>query len=206
MIKDTGYELFLPAVAAAIASKEKRSDQLTDPELKGVVRVTFRDAVVDFIQDSLLYRVSVPIDLYKDVKRYDIIPPDGFLVEDVVRFESNKTKVPKLNHDQESIWLYCCPTQDITQAFYAVLALMPMRRYNCKYDGEFLEKYYEVILAKMFVKLSAMQNRAWRSLGSTVRYERDYVNKLAKAKRRALNGGNTLKIATTRLSKNVSSC
>ena len=102
MTKKTGYELFLPAIATAIASKKKDSEQLSEPELRALVAVTFRDAAIDFAQDSLLYRVHIPIDLYNGVKRYDLIPPEGFMVEDVNRFESNKTKVPKLNHDQYS--------------------------------------------------------------------------------------------------------
>lgn len=195
----TGYELFLPAIAAAIASKKKDNEQLSEPELRSLVAVTFRDAVIEFMQDSLLYRISLPIDLYQDVKRYDIVPPEGFLVEDVVRFESNKTNVPKLNHNQHSIWLACCPTRDIHRAFYVVAALVAKRSKNCKFDDNFLERYYEVILANMFTKITAMQNRVWRSLGSTLRYRRDYINKLAQAKRRDLNGGDILRIKTRRL-------
>ena len=199
----TGYELFLPAVSAAVASKKKDSDQLSEPELRSVVAVTFRDAVVQFMQDSLLYRTSIPIDLYTDVKRYDIIPPEGFLVADVTRFEKNKVNIPKLNNDQESIWLECCPTRDIQNAFYAVVALTAKRSMNCLFDDSFLEKHYDVILANMFSRLTAMQNRTWRSLGSTLRYDREYSNKLAQAVRRDLNGGSILKVKTRRLSHDI---
>lgn len=202
MITKTGYKLFLPAVAAAIAGKEKDERQLTEDELKAVVNVTFRDSAIDFMQDSLLYRESLPIDLYQDVKRYDIIPPNGFIVEDVIRFETNAVNVPKLNHDFKSIELFCEPTRDVDRAFYVVVALVPKRGSNCEFDDEFLERHYEAILANMFMRLSAMQGRVWRSLGQTLRYERSYMRELNQAKRRDLNGGGVLKLKTKRLSSN----
>lgn len=203
MTDKTGYELFLPAVAAAVASKKKGDRELSVPELKAVVAVTFRDAIVDFIQESLLYRVSISIDLYQGVKRYDIIAPEGFIVEDIIKFQTGVLKVPKLRQDLNSIELFCSPIKDTDRAFYAVLALTPKRASNCEFDDEFVEKHYEVILANMFMRLSTMQNRVWRSLGQSIRYERDYISRLNQAKRRDLNGGGILKLKTKRLSHNA---
>lgn len=207
MTDTVGYELFLPAVAAAIAGKQKDSDQLNQSELKAVVAVVFRDSVIEFMHDSLLYRVSVPVDLYRDVKRYDLIPPDGYIIEDVVRFDENKTKIPPHTHDTSSIYLTCCPKKDVDRAFYAVLALVPKRLgHACEFDAEFLEKHYDVILANMMYRLMGMEQRRWRSRGAERQYRKEYTVKLNKARRRDLSGGAVVKIKTRRLSGNDASC
>lgn len=206
MIKQVGYELFLPAVAAAIAVKKKSDNQLTNPELKRVVGVTFRDAVIEFMKDSLLYRVEIPIDLYTDVKRYEFFAPDGYLIIDVVGFLAHNTKIPNNTHNNKQMTLVCCPTHDVEQAFFAEVALQPKRSTNCKFDEDFLEEYYDVILANMFSRLAGMYQRQWRSLGSARAYRLDYVRLLNKAKRRALSGGDVIKIKTRRLTENAPSC
>lgn len=201
-----GYELFLPAVAAAIGAKEKSDDQLTNPELRRVVKVTFRDAVIKFMRDSLLYRIELPIDLYTDVRRYDLIPPDNYLIVDVIGFNEHKTTIPPNNFNNKSITLNCCPVKDVERAFFAEVALQPMRSHNCEFDIEFLEMYYDAILANMFFRLTSMPQRQWRLLGASRAYQRDYIIELNKAKRRALAGGDAIKIRTKRLSEYVSSC
>jgi len=201
MTNKIGYEFFLPAVSASIASKQKNDRQLNEGELKAVVAVTFRDAVVEFTRDSLLYRRSIPIDLYQDVKRYDLIPPNGYMVVDVVEFQENKVKIPFNTYDTKSIYLNCCPDKDIDQAFYVVLALVPKRGTNCKFDEEFIEEYYDVILANMMYRLMNMENREWRSLGAAREYRREYVVKMNQSKRRALNGGAVIKMKNRRLSE-----
>ena len=88
--KTIGYEMFLPAIAAAIRGKEQTDDQLSESEFKQVVAIVYRDTVIQFMKDSWLYRVEIPIDLYQDVKRYDVIPPEGYIVEDIVSFKEHK--------------------------------------------------------------------------------------------------------------------
>lgn len=201
MSKLVGYELFLPAVAAAIASKEKDDDQLNSNELKSLVAGVFRDAVIKFMKDSELYRMEVPIDLYQGEKRYDIIAPDGYLIQDVKSFKEYNTKVPKHLLDDESITLTCCPLKSVDKAFYAEIAIFPKRSNSCKFDEDFLERHYDVILDYMFMRLYAMPKRVWTSLGLIQSYKRDYLNGVAKARRQALSGGSLIKIKTKRLTE-----
>lgn len=195
-----GYELFLPAIAAVAFPKKKSDDHLNEPEFVQVVAVTFRDAVTQFMKDSLLYRIEMPVDLYKDVKRYELTPPNGWLVEDVVGFKTYKTHIPDNSYDNENLWLTCCPTRDIEQAFYVELALIPKRSHNCKFDEDFLERYYDVIMANMMMRFSAMTERSWRSFGVMREHQREYKNKLGQAKRRSMNDGGKLYLKSKRIS------
>lgn len=200
MTRLVGYELFLPAVANAIANKEKDDDQLSKPELKQLVAGVFRDAVIKFMKDSELYRFEVPIDLYINVKNYDIIAPDDYIIQRVITFKEHKTKIPKHLLTDESFTLVCCPIKSVEHAFFAEIAVFPKRRLSCKFDENFLERHYDVILDYMFSRLYAMTQRTWTTLTLVPGYKRDYQHGVNKAVRRALSGGEIIKISTRRLS------
>ena len=203
--KKIGYELFLRAAAEALYGKESSDSQVTQSEFKDIVAGTFIDAVAQFMKDSLLYTIEVPIDLYANNKRYDLFAPEGYLIEDVVELKENKTVIPSHCKDLKSITLTCCPKKDIEKAFYAVLALSVKRSAAiCEFDCDFIERYYDAILANMFKRFAAMGQRDWKSLGSVSRLERDYMNYLNDASRQALNGGEKVKLHTRRMTSNAS--
>lgn len=196
-----GYELFVPAIAAIAFPKKKREDQLNEGEFKQLVAVTFRDSIIEFMKDSLLYTVDIPIDVYKDVDTYDIIPPTGYVIEDVKSFLTNKVNIPKYILNGHSLILSCKPTKDIYSAFYIRLAVSPKRSSGiCEFDEDFIEQYYDVILCNMKMKFADMTVRNWRSFGSVDRHRRDYNNKLNKVRRQSLNSGGLLKLKSRRLS------
>ena len=202
--QSVGYELFLPAITAAVRTKEeqdKNYTQLTDTEFRSIVALTFRDAFIQFCKDSLLYRTELPIDLYEDVKRYDLIPPDGFYIESVTRTLDGKAKVPPHCSSIEDLTLTCCPKKDITTAFYVEVALSPKRTIGkCEFEERFVDKYYDAILSNMFMRLSKQTARQWASLGATENYKRDYRNFVNDAKRQHLAGGALIKMHFRRMS------
>lgn len=199
-----GYELFLPAITAAVRTKEeqdKNYTQLTDSEFKSIVAITFRDSAIQFMKDSHLYRVELPIDLYEDVKRYDLVPPDGFRIESVTKVLDGKAKVPPHCTSLKDVMLTCCPKRDIPTAFYVEVALSPKRAAGkCQFDEDFVDEYYDAILANMYMRLSKQTARQWASLGATETYKRDYQNHTNDAKRRALAGGALIKMHFRRMS------
>jgi len=205
MTKLVGYELFLPAIAAAIYGKKKNDNQVNQTELKKIVALTFRDAMIRTMKDTKLYREEIPIDLYEGVNRYDIIPSDGFLIESVMELKAHKFKIPKNTYSEHSIELTCCPKRDVSSAFFIEVALIAKRSGPCEFDEDFVEKYYDMILANMFSRLSAMGQQMWRSLGAAQDYRREYDNLVGDAKRQALSSGSPLKLQIRRLSNNVSS-
>lgn len=201
-----GYELFLADVSSAVYPKKQKDDQLTESEFKQVVAGVFLGSVIRFMKDSYLFRAELPIDLYQDVKRYDIIPPRGFLVEDVVSLQEHKVNIPAHSHSLKEIILVCCPIKDVHSAFFVEVALSPKRSSGmCEFDEDFLEMHYDAILENMLMRLARMTARTWRSLGSVDSYKREYLKYLNKDKRQALNGGGIIRLHTRRLSANGSS-
>ena len=202
--QQVGYELFLPAIAAAVRTKEeqdKNYTQLTDSEFKAIVALTFRDAVIQFTKDSLLYRVELPIDIYRDVKRYDLIPPDGWRIQTVTAVKDHKIKVPAHCTSSKDIMLTCCPNKDVSTAFFVEVSLSPKRTSSvCEFDEDFVDEYYDAILSNMFLRLSKQNARQWASLSSSETYKRDYRNFVNDAKREALTGGALIKMHFRRMS------
>lgn len=200
-VHDADYNLFLPAVAAALRGKDKKDSQVSESEFRQIVAVTFRDSMIQFTQDSLLYRVELPIDVFKGVDRYDIIPPKGFIIEDVVHLKTNKIKVPSHSFTQSDIVLNCCPVKDVYSAFFVEVALSPTRvDAKCKFPLTFVERHYDAILSNMFQRLYGMVERTWRSLGSAELNKREYQRRLNKAKRTNFSGGAPIRLSSRLLS------
>lgn len=204
MIKLIGYELFLPAVAAAIYGKKKNDNQVTQKELIKIVAITFRDSMIRTMKDTKLYRTEIPIDIYEGVMHYELKPPEGFIIESIVDLNAHKIRIPKNSYDLTSIDLIGCPTLDINTAFFVEVSLSAKRINGpCEFDEEFVERHYDAILANMFSRLAAMPQQMWKSLGSVLPYERKYNDLVTTARRQALSGSSNIKLETKRLSANV---
>lgn len=196
--KQAGYEMFLPAVTAEIRKKSKviqagqkkvsNDDNLTDAEFQAIVAVVFRDAVIQFIRESKLYRVDIPIDVYQGVKWYDVIPPEGYYVASTFDLKIGAADTPS-NYllDDNTLTLYgCCPEKSVDKAWYVDAAVVPLRTVNpCKFSVTFLDMYYDAILACMRWKLSQMPERQWHQLGTIQYNQKEYY----KLRNRAVVGG-----------------
>lgn len=204
-----GYELFLPAVAAHLRSKEDQEDnwtQTTDTEFKQIVGLAFLNAVIKFMKDSLLYRVEIPIDLFYNVTRYDIVPPEGWLVESIIKLVDHKIPAPKTScYTLNSIDLPCCPNNDMPTAFFIQVAISAKRTLSkCKFNEDFIEMHYEVILNGILHRMYAMKVREWYSAGSSLEHQKLYRNGVNDSKRQNLTSGKAIKLHIERLSNGAS--
>ena len=159
------FTVFLPAIVAAVREKKEDKDtQLTDAEFKAMVALLFRDAVIEFMKDTKLLRVELPVDIYTGVRRYDIIPPDGYYVESAIRLRTGRRNIPKsyvLDEHELILDESCCPNCDVDGAFYVEAAIVPMiTEGHCAFDADFVNRYYDAILAGMEKRLYA-KNRSW---------------------------------------------
>jgi len=192
-----GYELFLPAVSSALYAKKSSDDQLSELEFKQLVEIGFRDAVRQFTKDTLLYRITIPIDVYEGTQRYDIIPPEGWLVEAVVRLRNSKINIPDRNVTYEEVRLLCCPDKDVYGAFFVEVAVSPKRLNGpCEFDCEFLERHYDAILANMMKRFYDQEERTWKNVGKSDRKLREYKTLRNQAKRRRLSSDGPIKLKT----------
>lgn len=163
--QEVDYTVFLPIIAAAVREKKEDKDtQLTDAEFKAMVSILYRDAVIAFMKESKLFRIEIPIDIYAGVRRYDIIPPDGYYVESAIRLRTGRRNVPRdyaLDEHELILSDSCCPTCDVDEAFWVEVALVPnVTDGQCKFDADFVNRYYEAIKTAMEMRLYAM-NRTW---------------------------------------------
>lgn len=201
--RTVNYEVFLPVIAATIREKEKNDQQLTDSEFKAVVAVAFRDAVARFMKDTKLYRVEIPIDFWKGVRRYDIIAPEGYYVESAVSLRTGNTHLPA-NYsmdDKELILNDCCPDRDIEKAVYVEAAIVPKLTMNpCEFDEEFINRHYEAILTAMEIRLFSMTNRTWGNPSMVSYKETEYRHQRNRAVRGGTDSSKPVKIKYTRLS------
>lgn len=201
MIKPVTYELFLPAATAAFRDKAKGDGTVSDGEFKMLVALAFRDAVYKLMSDAFLYRIEIPIDIYAGVQRYDIIPPEPYIVVDVSSLREHKTTIPPHSYDNKNLFLLCCPAEDVNTAFFieAAVAIRPTSA-TCEVDPDFVDRHYALIKNAMFWDLARMAERKWASLGVVDRYKRAYDTALYKAKRDLLNGGKLVSLSTRRMS------
>lgn len=198
MNKDRGSALFLPVLTSALFNDDE--NQLSQSEFKQIVELVYVDAVTQVMQDTKLYKVQLPIDLYQDVKRYDIIPPNGYVVVDVDGLLEYKSKVPKHTHTLDSIELMCCPTKDIPEAFYVEVALAPKRNNDShSFDDEFVDRYYQLIMTLMKSELLGMTERYWYDPGQSAMYKNRYWGDVNTVKREAITAGSKIKINKRRL-------
>jgi len=199
-----GYEDFLQEVALHIAPKKDADEVETTKEIKIAVQTVYRSAVIEFMRDSELYRTEIPIDLYKDVQRYDLIPPEGYLVHGVISLKENKINIPKNCYDKKSLTLTCCPTKDIDEALYVEVSLIPKRLEHCEFDSDFIQEHYDAILSNMLWRLARMQARTWGFTTKVDRLEKYYRHNVIKAKRNALTGGGLLTLHYEPMTSNAS--
>lgn len=201
------YTLFLPLVAALVREKREDKDvQLTDAEFKAMVAILYRDAVIEFAKDSKLFRVDIPIDIYVGVRRYEIIPPEGYYVESIIRLRSGRRNVPKdYIYDDFAIVLNesCCPNCDVDEAFFAEVAIVPMITETfCKFDAEFVNRYYDVIALGIQKRLYVMK-RSWENDQLATLREQQYQQAVDRAiLNKNRNGGpsRTVKLRYRRIS------
>lgn len=179
------YKLFLPAITAAVREKlEDKDTQLTDAEFEAMVALLYRDAVIEFMKDSKMYRIEIPIDIYAGVRYYPIVAPDGYYVESAIRLCAGNRKIPPayfLDENEVIIDEPCCPDCDVDNAFYVEAAIVPrITDNNCKFDADFVNKYYNAILLAMERRLYAM-NRSWKDLRLSELRGREYQREITKA-------------------------
>lgn len=202
--RTVNYEVFLPVITATIREKEKNDAQLTDSEFKAVVAVAFRDAVARFMKDTKLYRVDIPIDFWKGVTCYDIIPPEGYYVESSVSLRTGNAHLPRnYSMDETSLVLIegCCPDRDIEKAVYVEAAIVPKLTLNpCEFDEEFINRHYEAILTAMEIRLFGMTNRTWANPSMVSYKETEYRHQRNRAVRGGTDSSKPVKIKYVRLS------
>lgn len=206
MAKDlVGYEDFVGIMAANLVAKKQDDNLETDEEFQQIVSMVFRNAVSQYMRDSKLYCEDLPIDLYQDTKRYDIIPPDGYTVVAVKGLNENKINIPTNSYDKKNIWLNCCPNKDVSKAFYVKAALAPKRISGpCEFDSCFVEDNYDAIKTHMLSEMSEMTNRSWKAKTSGELLSRRYDKMVQKNIHDATTGGSCIKVKQTRLSDNAS--
>ena len=202
------YTLFLPLVTALVREKYKdKETQLTDAEFKAMVTIIYRDAVIEFAKDSKLFRVDIPVDIYAGVRRYEIIPPEGYYIEAIIRLRSGRRNVPKdYIYDDFAIVLNdtCCPSCDVDEAFFAEVAIVPMITHtNCFFDAEFVSRYYDIIALGIEKRLYAMKNRTWHDPNMSALREQQYreaVDRAIAEKHRSGGPSRTVKLRYRRIS------
>lgn len=202
------YTLFVPLVTALVREKkEDKDNQLTDAEFKAMVAILYRDAVIELMKDTKLFRVDVPIDIYAGVRRYEIIPPEGYYVESIIRLRTGRKNVPKdYIYDDGSIVLNesCCPNCDVDEAFFAEVAIVPRITDNkCLFDADFVNRYYDAIVLGIEKRLYAMKNRSWGDPQMSILREQEYrqaVNKAIMEKHRSSGPSRTVKLRYRRMS------
>lgn len=201
------YTVFLPLVTALVREKKEDKDtQLTDAEFRAMVAILYRDAVIEFAKDSKLFRVDIPIDIYAGVRRYEIVPPEGYYVESIIRLRSGRRNVPKdYIYDDFAIVLNesCCPNCDVDEAFFVEVAIVPMITENaCKFDAEFVNRYYDIIAMGIQKRLYAMR-RSWENPQLATLREQQYQQAVDRAiLNKNRNGGpsRTVKLRYRRIS------
>lgn len=201
--RTVNYEIFLPVITATIREKEKVDQQLTDSEFKAVVAVAFRDAVIRFMKDTKLYRREIPIDVWKGVTRYDIVPPEGFYVESAIELKTGKSHLPgSYTLDERELVLNdCCPYEDMEKAWYVEAAIVPKVTNNpCEFDEDFINRYYEAILTAMEIRLFGMTNRTWADSRMATLKETEYRHQRNRAIRGGTDSSKPVRIRYTRLS------
>lgn len=202
-----GYEHFLPEVSLHIASKKDEDETEVKREIQVAVQTVFRSAVGQFMRDSNLYRVELPLDVYAGVKRYEIIPPEGFMINTVIRLREYNARIPANCYGKKEVMLACCPDKDVDEAFYVEASLLPKRVGNCEFESCFIEEYYDAILANMLWRLADMGARTWSMRTKAASSLKNYREEVARAKRNHLNGGELIKLGyNTMTSKATNGC
>lgn len=202
------YTLFVPLITALVREKkEDKDNQLTDAEFKAMISVIYRDAVIEFAKDSKLLRVDIPIDIYAGVRRYEIVPPEGYYIESIIRLRTGRRNVPqRYIYDDFAIVLNedCCPNCDVDEAFFAEVAIVPMiTETKCSFDAEFVNRYYDAIALGMQKRLYAMKNRSWHDVELSALREQEYRVAIARAiaeKHRGSGPSRTVKLRYRRIS------
>lgn len=183
------YTVFLPFIAALVREKKEDKDtQLTDAEFKAMVSILYRDAVIGFMKDTKLFRVEIPIDIYTGVRRYDLVPPKGYYIESAIRLRTGRRHIPKdyvLDEHELILADECCPMCDVDEAFWVEVALVPnVTDGHCKFDADFVNRYYEAIRVGMEMRLYVM-NRSWFNPNLAAIRETQY----RQLRNRAIRGG-----------------
>ena len=203
----TDYKPFLPSMAANFLGKKDKDTLESNSEFEAIVSQVFVDAVAQFMKDSKLYKVEVPIDLYAGVNRYDVPVPPGFTVTQVDELIAGKSSIPTNRFDKKNIWLNCCPTKDIERAFYAELSLKPNRIGGpCEFDQDFVNCHYDTIETLMMAKMSDMGERTWKAKTSADVHYRAYRKMLQSDIHDDTVGGSCITLKQSRLSDRAQTC
>lgn len=193
-----GYEIFLPEMAAALVSKEKKDKSLSDAEFRSIVAIIFRDAMIQFCKDSRLYQVDVPIDFYEGTRQYQITPPEGFATVAIIEvMDGAYKKNNRIIYDLDNLILPkdACITKDTPRALWLKLAIKPTRsNLHCKFNKVFIDRYYEEIKLLMFYLLHMQDQRVWSDLGRADRYYRAYGIAVDRARRNNSGINNAVKL------------
>lgn len=202
------YTLFLPLVTALVREKYKdKETQLTDAEFKAMTAIVYRDSVIQFMKDTKLFRREIPIDIYAGVRRYEVVPPEGYYIESIIRLRTGRMNVPQdYIYDEGTIVLNdnCCPNCDVDEAFFAEVALVPMITENkCLFDADFVNRYYDAIALGIEKRLYSMMNRSWHNANMARDRELQYQQAVSKAimeKHRSSGPSRTVRLRYRRMS------
>lgn len=178
-----GYEHFMPFFVAVMVSKEKKDSDLSEGELKAIIALAFMRAVKKTAHDSRRYIVSVPIDLYRETNVYPIPIPEGFIFVDVNSIETNGYTFNG-SISENVITLPCCPNCDIKKAWYVNVAVEPkISSGECKFDADFIERFFEPIAAHISYQLALQDARRWANLGKSERLLLEYKRQVRSLRR-----------------------
>ena len=202
MTHKTDYTSFLALMAANCIQKKNKDSLENNNEFISIVKVVYRDAVSDVMRDTGLYLFEIPIDIYQDVKRYDLIAPDGYHILKAVEVVTGKlNKLPSISFDKENIRLLSPPPCDINKAFYAKISVSPNRLSGlCEFDTEFVEQNYELIRLRMLELLSEMTNRSWKAKTSGQVLHRRYKKAVQGIRFDSISRGSRIKVKEVRFS------
>lgn len=196
------YKPFLAHIAAALQGKTKTTESLTEAEIKTAVALAYKEAVVNVANDTGGYTVEVPIHLYEGLQHCDIEVPDGFRMTKVVRVVEVNAAYPKESYiDRQVLHLPCCSEKTINEAFVLELAVVPDAVSNvCEFSSDFVNGYFNSILAYMRYTLSMQTARQWHSLGVADRLLNEYRRTIKKHRNAAIQG--VIKVRQERLTEN----
>ena len=194
---DRGPSKFFPAILNGLID-ETRAVNIRNHELMSIVTTAYRDTIIDTANQNLLLHREVYISLYKGTKYYPINAGSDVTITKVVSVLGVNVAVPEgIWIDDIAITLPCCVTKDIDNAFVVKVAVTP-KRTVCSFDEDYVDKYYETILAGIRYRLAIQGGPEWASLGRYQLLKQEYAKRLSNDRR--MDIGLNLKNATRRLS------
>lgn len=177
------YEPFFQLLVVGLLTKDKKDANLTEPELRALISVLYRNAVRQVAEDTELYQLVVPVDLYAESRVYPISVPEGFRYIGVKSINTNGYQFNG-RVDEQVLYLPCCPNRDIPKAWFLQVAVAPaFTSAQCEFDDDFVNRCFDAILAYIRYQLAQQDMQRWASMGKADYVLREYKQAVAKVRR-----------------------